>query len=152
MNYIEKHYAESATHHYIFGVEHNGRVTAHLVHLDLDGFRFIFCDKPTTAHRCTVVKYRSNKRKREWFEANAIQSIDLCTIDELKSSCRVRLNRFGKEYIENCGECFEWLMAQHFGVEQNEKANLKFTDGGDLTINGVPYQVKYERAGITVVL
>ena len=150
--YLTNHYNQSATHNYIFGAEQGGRVKAYMVKLDIEGFRFIFSDKPTVSKGSSVVKYRSTKAKREWLEQNATQVINLCTIDELKKACRTRVNRYGKEYTENCGECFEWLMACYFGVEQNEKANLKFTDGGDLCINGIPYQVKYERAGITVVL
>ena len=150
--YLKNHFEQSATHNYIFGVEHNGKVSAYMIGLDYDGFKLMFSDKPTESKRCTIVKYRSSAKKISYLELNATQRIEIGSIEYLKAMRRTRVNRFGKEYVENCGECFEWLLAERFGVKQNEKANLKFTDGGDLEINGVSYQVKYERAGITVAL
>lgn len=147
---MRHYYDTAATHNYIMGVEHAGRVTAYAVHLDYEGLCFLFSDKPCQAKRQVVVKYRSSKAKRDYLASHASQVYDLCTIEELKSSCRVRTNRYGKEYTENCGECFEWLMAKLLGGIQNDKSNLCYTDGGDITVNGIAYQVKYERAGITV--
>jgi hypothetical protein len=43
-------------------------------------------------------------------------------------------------------------MAKMLKGEQNEKSNLKHTDGGDITINGEAWQVKYEKGAITVSL
>lgn len=152
LNILEAFYNSTATHNYIFGVAYNGRVKAYLVSLDLNGYGVMFNEKPTTASRQTVIKYRSTKAKREWLEAHATASLDLMSIEELKASCRVKQNRHGKTYTENCGECFEWLLAEYFGTSQNEKSNLKHTDGGDLVINGIVYQVKYEKGAITVSL
>jgi hypothetical protein len=132
------------------GAEQGGRVYAYVVRLDLDGLRLLFADKPTTSKRLTVIKYRSTRAKIAYLESQAVQIIDLCTIAELKSQCRQKVNRYGKPYTENCGECFEWLIAERLGGVQNEKANLKHTEGGDITVNGIAYQVKYERAGIAV--
>ena len=112
----------------------------------------MFNEKPTTASRQTVIKYRSTKAKRDWLEAHAVASLDLMSVEELKASCRQRINRYGKTYIENCGECFEWLLSKHFGTNQNAKSNLKHTEGGDLIINGISYQEKYEKGAITVSL
>ena len=150
--YLKNHFDQSATHNYIFGVEHNGKVAAYMITLDYDGFKLMFSDKPTDSKRSSVVKYRSNTKKINYLETNSTRRIDMGTVEYLRAMRRTKVNRFGKEYVENCGECFEWLLAEMFGVKQNEKANLKFTDGGDLEINGISYQVKYERAGITVAL
>lgn len=152
LNILEAFYHSTSTHNYVFGVAYNGRVKAYFVSLDLDGYATMFNEKPTTASRQTVIKYRSTKAKREWLEAHATASLDFISVEELKASCRQRLNRQGKAYTENCGECFEWLLAEYFGTSQNGKSNLKHTDGGDLVINGVAYQVKYEKGAITVSL
>lgn len=152
LNILEAYYNATATHNYIFGVAYNGRVTAYLVSLDLDGYTVMFNEKPTTASRQTVIKYRSTATKRAWLKAHATATLDLVSIEELKASCRVKQNRYGKTYTENCGECFEWLLAKRFGTSQNGKSNLKHTDGGDLVIDGVSYQVKYEKGAITVSL
>jgi hypothetical protein len=133
-------------------VEWQGNVEVYLIELSADGLALIFSDKPTYSKGQAVVKYRHSKAKRDYLIANAIDSFTLCSVDELKASCRVRTNRKGETYVENCGECFEWRMAERFGVKQNEKPNLSHKDGGDLIINGIAYQVKYERAGIAVEL
>ena len=151
-NMLQEFYNATATHYYIFGVAYRGRVKAYMVNLDVDGYAVMFNEKPTTASRQVVIKYRSTKAKREWLEAHATTSLDLMSIEDLKASCRTKTNRYGKTYTENCGECFEWLLAEHFGINQNAKSNLKHTDGGDLVIDGIAYQVKYEKGAITVSL
>lgn len=149
---LVKHWQSAYTHHYIIAVEWQSNVEAYLITLDLDGLCLLFSDKPTTAKRQTVIKYRSSKVKRNYLKAHAFDSFTLCTVEELKARCRTRINRKGEQYTENCGECFEWLIAERFGVKQNDKTNLSYTDGGDLIINGIAYQVKYERASIAVEL
>jgi hypothetical protein len=149
---LVKHWETAYTHHYIMAVEWQGNVEAYLIELDLNGLHIMFSDKPTYSKGQTVIKYRHNKAKRDYLIANATDSFILCTVDELKTKCRVKINRKGEQYTENCGECFEWQMAERFGIKQNEKANLSYREGGDLVINGIHYQVKYERAGIAVEL
>lgn len=152
MYIIEKqeHFEKEFTHNYLFGVEHRGRVYAYAVQLDFDGFCTMFSDKPCESKRQMVIKYRSSKVKRDFLASHASQVFDLCTIEELKNSCRVKTAKNGKQYTENCGECFEWMLAELLGGVQNDKANLCYTDGGDICVNGIAYQVKYERAGIVV--
>lgn len=149
---LVQHWRTAYTHHYIIAVEWQGNVEAYLIQLDLDGLHVIFSDKPTYSKGQSVIKYRHSKAKRDYLINNAIDSFTLCTVEELKAKCRIRINRKGEQYTENCGECFEWQMAEWFNVKQNDKANLSYTDGGDLVINGIAYQVKYERAGIAVEL
>lgn len=143
-------YAESYTHHYIMGADDGEKVRAYFVDLSLEELAFLFSDKPTQSKRAVIVKYRSTKPKREMLKAKATRIVEIGSSEQLKAKRRIRVNRKGKQYKENCGECFEWLLAELFGAEQNEKANLKHTDGGDLVIEGIAYQVKYERAGIAV--
>ena len=150
LNILEAFYNSTATHNYIFGVAYRGRIYAYFVKLDLNGYMVMFNEKPTTAKRQTVIKYRSSKAKRDWLEAHASKVLDFISEEDLKASCRTKVNRYGKSYIENCGDCLEWLLAKYFGINQNEKSNLKHTDGGDLVIDGIAYQVKYEKGAITV--
>lgn len=150
MDYITSFYQSTATHDYLFGTAQNGRIIVYRVRLPLDGYRIIFNEKPTTASRQMVIKFRSTRAKVAYLESLATERIDLCTEDELKSKCRTRLNRHGKPYTENCGECLEWLLAERYRVQQNAKANLSHKDGGDLEIGGIRYQVKYEKGAITI--
>lgn len=61
-----------------------------------------------------------------------------------------------KEYFEqtvvesnyNKGEIFEKLCTENVG-QRWMKDNLPFTEGGDLTVNGIAYQIKFEKATFT---
>lgn len=48
----------------------------------------------------------------------------------------------------NKGEIFEKLYTEINGMEW-KKDNKKFTEDGDITINGIAYQIKYEKATFT---
>ena len=49
------------------------------------------------------------------------------------------------ESIYNGGEVVEKLITEYFGQEW-KKDNVPFTEDGDITINGVAYQIKFEKA------
>lgn len=61
-----------------------------------------------------------------------------------------------KEYFEslvknskyNRGEIFEKLVTEYFGQEWT-KDSVPFTEDGDLTVNGIAYQIKFEKATFT---
>lgn len=47
--------------------------------------------------------------------------------------------------IYNNGEIFEKLVTEHFG-QVWEKDNIPFTEAGDIEVDGVAYQIKYQKA------
>ena len=53
-----------------------------------------------------------------------------------------------KESKYNKGEIFEKMVTEFFGQEW-EKDNVPFTEDGDVTVNGVAYQIKFEKATFT---
>lgn len=58
------------------------------------------------------------------------------------------LKKFTKQ-VENSkynkGEIFEKFVTEYFG-QKWEKDNIPFTEAGDIEIDGIAYQIKYERA------
>ena len=48
----------------------------------------------------------------------------------------------------NRGEIFEKLVTEFYG-QKWEKDNVPFTDDGDLTVNGIAYQIKFQKATFT---
>jgi hypothetical protein len=60
--------------------------------------------------------------------------------------------KFFLEIVENSkynkGEIFEKLCTENVG-QKWEKDNVPFTDGGDLTVDGIAYQIKFEKATFT---
>ena len=53
-----------------------------------------------------------------------------------------------KESKYNKGEIFEKLVTEQYGQEW-EKDSVPFTKAGDIEINGIAYQIKYEAANFT---
>lgn len=52
------------------------------------------------------------------------------------------------EIPNNKGVSFERMVYRMNGQEPREKDNIRFTEGGDINVNGVEYQVKLEGAQI----
>lgn len=48
----------------------------------------------------------------------------------------------------NKGEIAEKLVTEYYGQEW-EKDNIPYTEAGDITVNGIAYQIKYEKATFT---
>ena len=45
----------------------------------------------------------------------------------------------------NKGEIFEKMVTEHFG-QVWEKDNVPFTEDGDITVDGIAYQIKFQKA------
>ena len=45
----------------------------------------------------------------------------------------------------NKGEIFEKMVTEHFG-QVWEKDNIPFTEDGDITVDGIAYQIKFQKA------
>ena len=45
----------------------------------------------------------------------------------------------------NRGEIYEKIVTEFFGKEW-EKDNVPYTEAGDLEVNGIAYQIKFEKA------
>ena len=144
---LKNYHKTTFTHHYIMGVKTKTTVYAYLIELSLSALEMMFASV-TDSRGYEVARYSSNKAKIAYMEEHCLQKIELCDIETFENSRRIRVNKKGVEYMENRGEYFEYLVAEKFQVIQNEKSNLKHTDGGDIEINGIAYQVKYEGAGI----
>lgn len=69
-----------------------------------------------------------------------------------KGAVAICSNDFFKETVKNSkynnGEIFEKMVTEYFGQEW-EKDNIPFTKAGDIEIDNIPYQIKFERATFT---
>lgn len=131
------------THSYIFGFSIGGMVYAARVKDARALLPFLtYVDKASSKNGGTYsLKYRPNAKQWAMITAQAEEVKAVCTADymeNLKANSR-----------KNRGQLFEELVAHAFGGELETKANLKFTDGGDMNLNGVAYQVKYTKATFT---
>ena len=131
------------THSYIFGFSVGGMVYAARVMDARALLPFLtYVDKASSKNGGTYsLKYRPNAKQWAMVCAQAEEVKAVCSLDYLENlKTNSRKNR---------GQLFEELVAQAFGGELETKSNLKFTDGGDMNLNGVAYQVKYTKATFT---
>lgn len=126
----------SFTHNYIFGFEYKGVVYATTVTaevlpyiLKLDkasrgaGYALRFC--PTAEQKIFLLSKGAEVIcSSEYFKTVAASS------------------------IYNNGEVFEKLVTEKFG-QVWEKDNLPYTEGGDIEVDGVAYQIKFQKATFT---
>lgn len=133
LNHLTTNYnALSFTHNYIFGFEYKGviyRTTA-----TSDVLPYILCVdrasrgagyalrfKPTIEQKLMLLPGSEVLCSKEYFEAEVANS----------------------KY--NAGEIFEKMITESFG-QKWEKDNVPFTKDGDVTANGVAYQIKFQKA------
>lgn len=137
--YVKAEYTPS----YLFGNSVKGMVYAARV-MDARGLLpFVsYVDKASSKNGGTyLLKYRPNQSQWALIISKAVEVKAICTVEYLENlKANSRKNR---------GQLFEELVAQAFGGELETKSNLKFTDGGDMTLNGVAYQIKYTKATFT---
>lgn len=136
-NYLIDGYNKlSFTHNYIFGFEYKGVVYATTVTaevlpyiLKLDkasrgaGYALRFC--PTAEQKIFLLSKGAEV---------------ICSSEYFKTEVA--------SSIYNNGEIFEKLVTEKFG-QVWEKDNLPYTEGGDIEVNGVAYQIKFQKATFT---
>ena len=143
-----KRYLENAfTHNYIIGFTENGKVYASLVSNDDNLVEslasFDTCKGRERFYYCQSKKKIAQLRKKTVFE--------VCTIEQLEQLGCCRLNKQGELFHKpNLGDAFEELVAVLMTAKQNDKQNLSFWKGGDITTtDGTQWQVKYNKATFT---
>lgn len=82
------------------------------------------------------LRFKPNMAQKSWLMENC-ETFTLCSVEnveQLFASCKY-----------NRGEVVEKLITEHFG-QIWEKDSIPFTDDGDLTVDNIAYQIKYEKA------
>lgn len=121
------------THNYILGFRMNGNIcftVATSEVLDL----VTKLDKASRGAGMAL-RFKPNKAQK-----NLMMSLNaevLCSEKFFDELCE--MSKYNK------GEVFEKLITEHFGQEWT-KDNVPFTEDGDITVDGIAYQVKFEKA------
>ena len=133
-NEMVKTYNNNAyTHEYIFGINYKGNVymvktTSQMLNLVLK------LDKASRGKGYSL-RFKPNNKIREMLLAEGAELI--CSAE--------MFGKLANESKYNKGEVFEKLVTEWYG-QKWEKDNVPFTEDGDLTVNGIAYQIKYEQA------
>lgn len=127
--YIKASYA----HNYIFGYTYKGNVYMTIAPADI---------MPTVCTQDIAsrgggysVRFKPNKRQKE---------ILMTTYPTTLICSETYFNEQHNSLKYNKGEIFEKLVTEYYNQEWN-KDNVPFTKDGDITINNVAYQIKYEK-------
>lgn len=131
------------THHYVFGYIESGMVYGAVIDNGTDILPFITrIDRASSKNGGTLsLKYNPNKAMLAIIKARATKIVPIMTEDLLET--------LNAETKHNRGQIFEEKVAEIFKASRPEKMNAKFTDCGDIIMNGVHYQVKYLKATFT---
>jgi len=130
----------------MFGYALNGAILGAIVD-DIDAPTLAFlCDKTIDSKGIKeCLKFRLNKSRVEWFSTHA-HIITICQVsdfDALKDEMRANgINRLTR------GDMFEYALVKYENATQNANPNKCYKEGGDLLINGIDYQCKFENATI----
>ena len=135
-NMISRYNELAYTHNYIYGfyfqnnvymVEATAEIMPYVLKLDKAsrgaGYALRFC--PTRNQKTLLLsKGATLLCSKEFFETS------------------VKNSKYNK------GEIFEKMVTEHFG-QVWEKDNVPFTEDGDITVDGIAYQIKFEKATFT---
>ena len=130
---IDFYNERSSTHHYIFGVSYKGTVYA--VHAESDVLPYQLMLDQASRGAGMALKFKPNNDQRIALIAMGAEVV--CSTAELE--------RLFKTSKYNRGEIFEKLVTEMYG-QTWEKDNVPFTKAGDIEVDGVAYQIKYEKA------
>ena len=126
----------ACTHNYMFGFEDRGT---------------IYCAVATAEvlkDVCTLDKASRGAGYSLRFKPNKAQKEFLKTFELFPICSTLYFKQLVNDTIYNRGEIFEKLVTEFFG-QIWEKDNVPFTQGGDLEVDGIAYQLKFEKATFT---
>lgn len=126
----------SYTHEYIFGFESNDTIV------------FTFASSNLLPYICKLdrascgagysLRFKPDYQQKELLKTNKLTT--LCSAEFFRSTVK------NSKY--NAGEIFEKMVTEWFGQEW-EKDHTPFTKAGDIEIDGIAYQIKFEKATFT---
>lgn len=130
---VEFYNTHAYTHEYMFGFRFNGNIW--MVKVTSQILPFVLMLDKASRGAGYALRFKPNKAVKTLLLSKGATIV--CSeklFDELCESSKY-----------NKGEIFEKLVTEMFG-QTWEKDNVPFTDDGDLTVDGIAYQLKFEKA------
>ena len=120
------------THHYIFGFAYKGNV--YMAHAESDILSAILMLDKASRGAGYALRFKPNNAIKVALLTNATLLCSKAYFEEVVA-----------DSIYNRGEIFEKMVTEYYGQEW-EKDDIPFTEDGDITVDGIAYQIKYEKA------
>lgn len=132
LDMIDRYNMHSFTHHYIFGFAYKGNV--YMAFTEADILPAILMLDKASRNAGYSLRFKPN---------NAIK---VALLPNAELLCSVKfLENMVANTIYNRGEIFEKLVTERYG-QAWEKDHVPFNEAGDIEINGIAYQIKYQKA------
>jgi len=131
---IDRYNKVAYTHDYIFGFAENGNIYACITKSDVMPY-VLKLDRASRGQGMSL-RFKPTTAQKEFLKINS-ECFIICSekyFNEMHASMKY-----------NKGETFERICTEYFG-QKWEKDSLPFTEGPDLTANGIGYQAKYQAA------
>ena len=129
---IDRYNAAAYTHNYIWGFEYKKTIY------------MAFTDSLVMPYVCKLDKASRGAGMSLRFCPTSEQKV-LLLPDALPLCSAAYFNDLVESSKYNRGEIFEKLVTEYHGQEW-KKDNVPFTEGPDVEIEGIPYQVKFQKA------
>lgn len=130
---VEFYNTNAFTHNYIFGFRFCGNI--YMVKVTSEILEAVLSLDKASRGAGYALRFKPNKAKKALLLA---QGAEILCSEQL-------FDEMVETSIYNKGEIFEKLVTEING-QTWEKDNVPFTDDGDLTVDGVAYQIKFEKA------
>lgn len=122
------------THHYMVAFNWNNMVI--VAYISGDQLADITILDKASRGAGKSLRFKPNKTQKAYM-LNECETFELCSVEDMENMVETT--------IYNKGEIIEKFVTEYFG-QTWEKDNIPFTEDGDLTVNGIAYQIKYEKA------
>ena len=132
---IDWYNSVSYTHNYIFGFTYKGNI--YMAHADATILPFILKLDRASRGAGYSLRFKPNMAQKLALLTNAEV---ICSVEYFKSVV------YESKY--NKGEVFEKMVTEKYG-QVWEKDNVPFYKDGDITVDGIAYQIKFEAATFT---
>lgn len=130
---VNTYNSKAYTPNYIFGIDYKGNI--YKVTVDHEILSLILKLDKASRGKGYSLRFKPNNKIRELLLAKGAQLI--CSTEYFK--------KLTSESKYNKGEIFEKLVTEWYG-QTWEKDSIPFTEDGDLTVDGIAYQIKFEQA------
>lgn len=129
---IERYNKAAFTHHYIYGFALKGNI--YLAHADADVMPYV-CKLDAAGRGCGYsLRFCPSTAQKLSLMPSAVVLCSVKYFEEAVASCKY-----------NRGEVFEKLVTEYYG-QTWEKDNVPFTEAGDIEVDGIAYQIKFQKA------
>lgn len=132
MNLINRYEAVAFTSNYIWGFEYKGNIYMAITSSNV--MPFVTCLDKASRGAGYALRFCPNAQQKLTLMAGAQVLCSKKFFEETASASKY-----------NKGEIFEKMVTEHFG-QVWEKDNVPFTEDGDITVDGIAYQIKFQKA------